>query len=155
MCGQVITRSFWRSVSTFAVLVIGIIGCSSNDDSNSLIGLERQDETSIIGEWEIQSVNGEEVVRQIGDVRITSYGYEFYEDGRVWWFLFRESDRGGSSSSTIWGTYVINGSKIVVTLMEDDGDDFSFNADFEIEGISLTLKLDTGEVLVLKKSLEE
>ena len=135
------------------LLVLVLIGCGSDDD-NSLFGLGQQDETSIIGEWEIQSVDGEEVVRQTGDVRITGYGFDFYEDGRVWWFLFQESERG-SSSSTIWGTYVINGSKIVVTLIEDDGDDFSFSADFEIKGNTLTLKSDTGEVLVLKKSLED
>ena len=137
------------------LLALVLIGCGSNDDSDGLFGLGRQDETSIIGEWEIQSVDGKEVVRQTGDVRITGYGFEFYEDGRVWWFLFQESERGGSSSSTIWGTYVINGSRIVVALIEDDGDDFSFSADFEIKGNTLTLKSDTGEVLVLKKSLEE
>ncbi len=138
---------------TILMLLI-VIGCSSSEDNGGLLGFGTSDSERIVGEWQIQSIDGEKVVRQGEGFRVTGYGIDFYEDKTCLWFLYRELDIGVFNSSTITGTYTIQGSNIHVELIEEDGDDFSFGGTYEIKGDILTIETDDNSTIVMKKTTE-
>ena len=75
MCGQVITRSFLWSVSTFAVLFMGIIGCGGDDD----------DGNDWVGTWAVDVIDGESLdqAEEGTDVSILANRWTFNADGTM------------------------------------------------------------------------
>ena len=169
MFQQAIPRSFLWLVSLGAVLIIGIIGCGSEDDENEWVGT-----------WAIESIDGESLEQgfaedeEFGDAdidfSITANEWTFNNDGTMeveFGMKFALEEQGlafsGEGSMKITGTYSLSSDSYTLTPTNVEGTGL-FEGDVEPvgptdedtgtwsrSGNTLTLNSDDGSTIVFKK----
>ena len=166
MFGQVIPRLFLRLISLGVVLIIGIIGCGGDGD------------TDWVGTWSLESVDGTNIRQQLdqfeqlagafGQVLKITFAddWTFDDDGTWHRETIYEVDEGDGSEGTSiegWGTYSLSGSDYSLTVAEVTGEvetdaidiELHFediaNGTWSINGDTLTLTGDGGSTVSLKK----
>ena len=149
MCAQAIPRSFFSLVSLYAVLTIGIAGCSSNDNN-------------WVGTWALETLNGK-------SLPITVNEWTFNDDGTMEVQVGMKFERKrediallGEGSIKITGTYSLSGSNFTLTPTTIEGigvlgDVAPVSLTEEVTGTwsrkgnTFTLNYPDGSTLVLKK----
>ncbi len=154
MFGQVIPRSFVWSVSIWAVLTIGIIGCGDDGDD-------------WVGTWSLETVDGESVEQGLQEeeegvnISIVTNNWMFDNDGTLEVEMdFKVTEEGGGSelvltvSNKITGTYSLSGSNYTLTmkgtLFFEEAEEVNTGT-WSREGSTLTLNSDDGSTIVFKK----
>jgi len=163
MFQQAIPRSFLWLVSLWAVLIIGIIGCSSEDDDNDWVGT-----------WAMETVDGQSLEQSFEEdlgeeeinISIITNNWTFNSDGTMEAeYAFKlEAKEGGSEislqiSGKGTGTYSLSDSNYILTVTMEVGgglfgDEVSTDEDtgtWSRSGNTLTLNSDDGETIVFKK----
>ena len=169
MFQQAIPRSFLWLVSLGAVLIIGVVGCGSEDDENEWVGT-----------WAIESIDGESLEQgfaedeEFGDAdidfSITANEWTFNNDGTMeaeFGMKFALEEQGlafsGEGSMKITGTYSLSSDSYTLTPINVEGTGL-FEGDVEPvgptdedtgtwsrSGNTLTLNSDDGSTIVFKK----
>ena len=160
MFQQVIPRSFVWLVGLYAALIIGIIGCGSEDDENDWVGT-----------WVIVTVDDqnfeqaleEEVGAEEVNVSIITHIWTFNDDGTMESELSVkiEAKEGGSEisaniSTQATGNYSLSGSNYILTITTEEGASFFGGTDEDTgtwsrSGNTLTLNSDDGTTIVFKR----
>ena len=161
MFQQAIPRLFFWLVSIWAVLIIGTIGCGSDDDENDWGGT-----------WAIESIDGENYEQFLAEeagaegvnVSIVTNTWTFNDDGTMEAELTVkiEAKEGGTefslqSSVKLMGTYSLSGSNYTLTITTEGEETTFFGGTDEDTGTwsrsgnTLTLNSDDGEVIVFKR----
>jgi len=159
MFGYVIPRSFLWLVTLYVVLIIGIIGCGSEDDENDWGGT-----------WELESIDGESFEQTLGEeganvaiVTIVTNSWTFNDNGTIEAeFIFElEYAEGGSELSAklsrkLMGTYSLSGSNYTLTITTEEeisffGDTDEDTGTWSRSGNTLTLNSDGGSTIVFKR----
>ena len=170
MFGHVIPRSSLWLVSLWTVLIIGIIGCGGDSDSEV--------DSDWVGTWSLESVDGTNIRQQLdqfeqlasafGQVLKITFAddWTFADDGTWHRETTYEVDEGDGPEGTSiegWGTYSLSDSNYSLTVTEVTGEvetdaidiELHFedlaNGTWSINGDTLTLIGDGGSTVSLKK----
>ena len=159
MFGQVIPRSLLRLVLLYTVFIIGIIGCSEDDNGT--------EDSEWVGTWSLGTFDGqtlEQVLEQeLGvagvTVSIVTNNWTFNNDGTLQAEIsFKIGNQGGdpaiaiTSSSKTTGTYSLSGSNYTLTLEEISIASLKESTGtWSREGNTLTLNSDNGGSIAFKK----
>ncbi len=161
MFQQVSPRSFLWLVGLGAFLIIGVVGCGSEDDENDWVGT-----------WAIESIDGQSLEQALAadfgeesiNFSIVTNNWTFNDDGMMDadFAVKVEVKEGGTefslqSSVKFMGTYSLSGSSYTLTITtEGEAPTFFGGADEDTgtwsrSGNTLTINSDDGEVIVFKK----
>ena len=148
MFGQVIPRSFLWLITLYAVLIIGVIGCGSDEDN------EADEDNEWVGTWAVETIDGQnyEMFWTSLGASVVTNNLMFNSDG-TWDSEFAFE---GLGSTKAMGTYSLSGSNFTISgfnfsiTTEDTGSDEDTGT-WSREGNALTLTGADGTVVVLKK----
>ena len=159
MFQQVIPRSFLWLATLYAVLIIAMIACGSDDNG--------ADDNEWVGTWSLDTFGGqtlEQVLEQeLGTagvtVSIVTNSWTFNNDGTLEAEIsFKIGNQGGdsafaiTSSSKTTGTYSLSGSNYTLTLEEAPIASLKESTGtWSREGDTLTLNSDNGGSIAFKK----
>ena len=159
MFQQVIPRSFLWLATLYAVLIIAMIACGSDDNG--------ADDNEWVGTWSLDTFDGqtlEQVLEQeLGTegvtVSIVTNNWTFNDDGTLEAEIsFKIGNQGGdsafaiTSSSKTTGTYSLSGSNYTLTLEEISIASLKESTGtWSREGNTLTLNSDNGGSIAFKK----